>query len=66
MSHLSRDHFMRKTPFQKSRYHQLPSRKCQTPPNLKVIREKEKIDWASQGFEPGPPDPKSAMLSTIP
>ena len=57
---------MRKTPFKKSRYHQLPSRKCQTPPNLKVIREKEKKDLASKGIEPGSPNPKSAMLSTIP
>ena len=57
---------MRKTPFKKSRYHQLPSRKCQTPPNLKVIREKEKKGLALEGFEPVPTDPKSAMLSTIP
>ena len=61
-----RDHFMRKTPFRKSRYLQLPSRKCQTPPNLKVIRGKEKKYCALQGFEPRPPDPKSAILSTIP
>ena len=57
---------MRKKPFQKMRYLQLPSIKCQTPPNLKVIREKEKKDLAAQGFKPGAPDPKAAMLSITP
>ena len=49
----TRDYFMRKTPFQKSRYHQLPSRKCQTPPNLKVNREKEKRVWLQRDLNPG-------------
>ena len=57
---------MRKTPFQKIKYLQLPSIKCQTHQNLKVFREKEKKGIASQRFEPGPLDLKSAMLSTIP
>ena len=37
-----RDFFMRKTPFQKIKYLQLPSIKCQPHQNLKVFREKEK------------------------
>ena len=35
---LTRDHFMRKTQFQKIKHLQLPSIKCQTPPNLKVSK----------------------------
>ena len=58
------DYFMRKTPFQKMRYLQLPSIKCQTPPNLKVFKKKRKME--EQGFELLPPNPKSTMLSTIP
>ena len=41
-SQMLRDFFMRKTPFQKIKYLQLPSIKCQPHQNLKVFREKEK------------------------
>ena len=51
----SRDYFMRKKPFQKMRYLQLPSIKCQTPQNLKVFKKKRKME--EQGFELLPPNP---------
>ena len=57
---------MRKTPFQKMKYLQLPSIKCQPHQNLKVFTEKGKKDLASEGFEPKHPGPKSAMLSITP